>query len=135
MAMNVGATTAESSSFSTASQQSPGMGKDDFLKLLVGQLRNQNPMDPSGSEDFIQQMTMFSTLEQITNVAAAGERSEAALATQQAVDLIGRNVTYVKADGSTAQGVVERVTFDGGIPQLTIGGQTGIEPGAVTEVS
>lgn len=135
MAMNVGATSSESSSFTTASQQSPGMGKDDFLKLLVGQLRNQNPMDPSGSEDFIQQMTMFSTLEQITNVAATGERNEAALATQQAVDLIGRNVTYEKADGTSAQGVVERVTFDGGVPQLTIGGQTGIEPGAVTEVS
>ena len=135
MAMNVGATSSESSSFTTASQQSPGMGKDDFLKLLVGQLRNQNPMDPSGSEDFIQQMTMFSTLEQITNVAATGERNEAALATQQAVDLIGRTVTYGKADGTSAQGVVERVTFDGGVPQLTIGGQTGIEPGAVTEVS
>ena len=134
MAMNVGATTAESS-FTTASQKSPGMGKDDFLKLLVGQLRNQNPMDPSGSQDFIQQMTMFSTLEQITNLAAAGERNETALATQQAVDLIGRNVTYIKADGSTAQGVVERVTFDGGVPQLTIGGQTGIQPGAVMEVS
>ncbi len=92
-------------------------------------------MDPSGSEDFIQQMTMFSTLEQITNLAAAGERNEAALATQQAVDLIGRTVTYVKADDTTAQGVVERVTFGGGVPQLTIGGQTGIEPGAVTEVS
>lgn len=135
MAMNVSATSSESSSMTTASQKSPGMGKDDFLKLLVGQLRNQNPMDPSGSEDFIQQMTMFSTLEQITNLAAAGERNEAALATQQAVDLIGRNVTYVRSDGSTAQGVVERVTFDGGVPQLTIGGRTGIEPGAVTEVS
>ena len=135
MAMNVSSTSSESSSMTTAAQQAPGMGKDDFLKLLVGQLRNQNPMDPSGSQDFIQQMTMFSTLEQVTNLAAAGERTEGALATQQAVDLIGRTVTYVKADGATAQGVVERGTFDGGVPQLTIGGQTGIEPGAVTEVS
>ncbi|MEX2196718.1 MAG: flagellar hook capping FlgD N-terminal domain-containing protein [Thermoleophilaceae bacterium] len=135
MPMNIGATTSDTSSVTSAVQQAPGLGKDDFLKLLVGQLRNQNPMDPTGSQDFIQQMTMFSTLEQVTNMAAAGQRTEGALATQQAVDLIGRNVTYVKADGLTAQGVVERVSFADGIAQLTIGGETGIEPGAVTEVS
>lgn len=133
--MNVDATTSDSSPLTTAGQQGPGLGKDDFLKLLVGQLRNQNPMDPSGSQDFIQQMTMFSTLEQVTNLAAAGQRTEGALATQQAVDLIGRTVTYVGADGSTSQGVVERVIFEGGMPQLTVGGQAGIDPGAVTEVS
>lgn len=133
--MHVSSTGNDSGSLSAAAKQGPGMGKDDFLKLLVGQLRNQNPMDPSGSQDFIQQMTMFSTLEQVTNLAAASQRNEDALATQQAVSLIGRTVTYVKADGTSAQGAVERVTFEGGIPHLTIGGRAGIDPGAVTEVS
>ena len=134
--MNVSATssTGESTPMTSATQQGPGLGKDDFLKLLVGQLRNQNPMDPAGNQDFIQQMTLFSTLEQVTNLAAATQRNETALATQQSVDLIGRSVTYETAGGS-AQGVVERVSFVDGLPKLTIGGQTGIDPGAVTEVS
>ena len=119
----------------TSSTQGPALGKDDFLKLLVGQLRNQNPLDPSGSQDFIQQMTMFSTLEQVTNMAVSGERMTDALGSTQALDLIGRTVSYVKADGTTAEGVVEQVTFaEGGEPTLTVGGQPGIDPKAVTEV-
>jgi flagellar basal-body rod modification protein FlgD len=119
----------------TTSAQDAGLGKNDFLKLLVGQLRNQNPLDPMGDQDFIQQMTMFSTLEQVTNLAAAGERITGALGDTQALGLIGRTVTYVKADGTSAEGVVEQVTFgeDGG-PKLTVGGQTDIDPAAVTEV-
>lgn len=120
----------------TSSTENAGLGKNDFLKLLVGQLRNQNPLDPSaGSQDFIQQMTMFSTLEQVTNLAAAGERITGALGETQALDLIGRTVTYEKADGTSAQGVVEQVTFgEDQKPRLTVSGQTGIDPAAVTEV-
>ena len=132
--MNVSATSTGSPAPAPAQTKGPGLDKDDFLKLLVGQLRNQNPMEPSGSQEFIQQMTMFSTLEQVTNLAAAGQRTEEALATQQAVDLIGRTVTYTTA-GGTAEGVVERVSFTDGLPRLTIGGRDGIEPGAVTQVS
>src|SRR3712207_7846381 len=46
------------------------MGKDDFLKLLVGQLRHQDPMNPMEDKDFMGQMAQFSQLEQMTNVAS-----------------------------------------------------------------
>lgn len=113
----------------------PGLGKDDFLKLLVGQLRNQNPMSPAGDQEFIQQMTMFSTLEQVTNLAATSLQVADAVGASRAVALIGRNVTYAKPDGTTAQGVVEQVVFgEDGHPLLTVAGQAGVDPKAVREV-
>jgi flagellar basal-body rod modification protein FlgD len=135
--MNVSATsstTNQAAGLSNAVQQSGVLGKDDFLKLLVGQLRNQNPLEPTGSTEFIQQMTAFSTLEQVTNLAASSERTEAALAAQQAMDLVGRTVTYVTDAGETAEGVVERAIFDGKVPRLTIGERDDIVLAQVVEV-
>lgn len=112
-----------------------GLAKDDYLKLLVGQLRNQNPLNPAGDQDFIAQLTRFSTLEQVTNLAAAGERMSADMDATRAVGLIGRTVTYVGADGTAASGVVEQVSFSQAGASLTIGGVSGIDPATVTEVA
>ncbi len=116
------------------SQQQGVLGKDDFLKLLIGQMQNQDPLSPSDPTQQMGEMTQFSILEQITNLS----QSQAAQASndydQQAVGLIGRTVTYVRADGSSASGVVSSVTFTSRGPTLTIGADTGIAPVTVTEV-
>lgn len=44
------------------------LGKDDFLKLLITQVQNQDPMNPSSDTDFIAQMAQFSALEQMQNL-------------------------------------------------------------------
>jgi len=127
-------TTTTSTAGATAPRQQGVLGKDDFLKLLIGQMQNQDPLSPSDPSQQMGEMTQFSILEQITNLAQSQQASAENDYDQQAVSLIGRTVTYVRADGSSASGVVDSVMFTSRGPALTIGSDTGIAPVTVTEV-
>ena len=112
----------------TNAKPSGEMGKDDFLKLLVGQLQNQDPMNPMEDKDFMGQMAQFSQLEQVTNMAAA-------IQNDRAFSLLGREVTYNdEKTGELKNGTVEKVGIEGTTTTLTIGGVAGIKPDAVKEV-
>ena len=52
----------------TGSKLDKGLGKDAFLKLMVAQLRNQDPLNPAKGADFIAQTAQFSSLEQLQNI-------------------------------------------------------------------
>jgi flagellar basal-body rod modification protein FlgD len=77
------------------------LGKDAFLKLLVVQLQNQDPLNPLDDKEFIAQLAQFSSLEQMTNISN-GIKSLTEKTAQQdmlsAVNYIGKDVT---ASGST----------------------------------
>ena len=102
------------------------MGKDDFLKLLVAQLKNQDPSNAQDMDQMTQQMTQFSMLEQLTNLAQASEESNISLARTHAVELLGKTVSYRGKDGATKQGVVGHVDVTGSAPKLTVGGDSGL---------
>lgn len=85
----------------TDSIKQQDMGKDAFLRLLTVQLQNQDPLDPVKNEDFVAQLSQFSSLEQLQqiNEAVTGDSDQQAMAgVQQAIDsntavaLIGREV-------------------------------------------
>jgi flagellar basal-body rod modification protein FlgD len=109
------------------------LGKDDFLKLLVAQLQHQDPMAPTDNAEYMGQLAQFSTLEQITNVGEEMKRMRASSQVDQAVAMIGKNVGYLLADGTAAQGLVEAVSIDEGEINLKVGGVE-ISPSAVTSV-
>lgn len=106
------------------------MGKDDFLKLLTTELKNQDPMSPMDNKDFIAQMASFSSLEQMNNVAVSVNDLHDTFASltqqllvSQGAALIGKQVTGSAADGKSILGVVDSVNFPlNGPITLQIGG-------------
>ena len=110
------------------SSSNGSMGKDDFLKLFVAQLQHQDPMSPMNDSEFMGQMASFSTLEQVSNLAAANERVAANLTSSSAIGLIGRTVSYVDENDEIHTGKVDKVTTAGGVPSLTVDGVGGIDP-------
>jgi len=116
------------------SAEGNSLGQETFMKLLVAQMRQQNPMEPSDDKEMIAQMTQFSILEQLTSVAAASEAAATSGSIQQSLAVIGHDVSYKNADGTTGTGVVEQMSFVDGKPVLKIGGVDGISPSQITQV-
>ena len=110
------------------------LGKDDFLKLLVGQLQHQDPLAPSNDQEWIGQMAAFSQLEQVSNTAATSEKIVDALNRNGTLSLIGRTVTYLDETGASHTGVVQTVDMTGDKASLTVNGVAGIDATKVTQV-
>jgi flagellar basal-body rod modification protein FlgD len=110
------------------------MGKEDFLKLLVAQLKNQDPSNATDMEGMTQQMTQFSMLEQLTNLAESNETTNVSMARMHAVELLGKKVSYKDAAGGVSQGIVEHVDTTTSQPRLTIGGKAGLLLADVTSI-
>lgn len=127
--------TGTTSTTATTGQPAPtGLGKDQFLKLLIAQMKNQNPMNPTDDKEFVAQMTQFSILEQVTNLAVASSDTSAAARRDEAYGLIGRQVSWTDDAGAARTGTVERVTMEEGKPRLTVDGLPGIDPAKLTQV-
>ena len=113
----------------------PTLDKDAFLKLLVEQLKNQDPSSPQDSSQWTAQMAQFSTVEQLTNLATTSAKSAKSAAMSQAVALLGKTVSYIGQDGASAQGTVQRIDAGGDVPTLMIDGVAGVSLDSVSEVS
>jgi len=104
-----------SSSNATKTSKAQSMGKEDFLKMLVAQLKNQDPLNPMSGTDFATQLAQFSSLEQLTNLnngitnLGLYQSSQANL---QAVNLIGKEVTAGKGNGFIADGSPVSLYYD-----------------------
>ena len=85
------------------------LGKDAFLKLLVTQLKNQDPMKPMEDKEFIGQMAQFSSLEQAQN-------SNKTLKEQAAANTVGKYITAKLKDPNT--GMTAEVTGISGSVQI-----------------
>jgi flagellar basal-body rod modification protein FlgD len=105
-----------------ASLPTDQLGRDTFLKLMVAQLRNQDPMNPQDSAEFLAQTAQFTSLEKLDAVA---EQTSQALAAQMAFGastLAGRSVSYLADDGVTElSGTVDTVRFTATGPVLSVG--------------
>lgn len=99
------------------------LGKEDFLKLLITELRYQDALNPVNDREMIAQLAQFSSLEQMQNLGSKVEELAKAQNAAQATSLIGRTVTAVNGDGEEVVGKVASVEFYGDYVYLTVDGQ------------
>ena len=88
------------------------LGKQDFLKLLMAQLQNQDPLKPMDDSQMIAQMAQFSALESTQNLTNVIQQSSNMQTVIQAGALIGKYIEAQQADGTTINGAVTGVTFE-----------------------
>lgn len=103
---------------------------NDFLKLMVAQLRNQDPLNPTNSTEYMSQIAQFSSVEQGINTNAKLDQLLVNSNISQASTMIGLSLT--SADGSVS-GIVASVRIDssGSTAILKNGKQVPITPGVV----
>lgn len=94
------------------------LGKEAFLQLLVAQMKYQDPLEPTSNTEYISQLATFSSLEEMQNMRAS-------LETSQATGLVGKTVIMgVETSGVTnyISGRVEQVRKEGSKTYLSIDG-------------
>lgn len=86
------------------------LDKDDFLKLLVTQLRYQNPLEPMDNNEYIAQLAQFSSLEQMQNLNLQ-------VANLSAISTIGKSASAI-VEESEIEGVITGIAFSEGTVNL-----------------
>jgi len=109
------------------------LDKDAFLLLLVEQLKNQDPMNPQDSNDFVAQITQFSILEQLTNLHEEMAKLRCFQEISAASALIGRQVK-IQSGVEEVSGQVEKVTLTSDGVQVVVNG-SGYSMDYLTEVN
>src|SRR5580704_3850411 len=95
-----------------------GPSQPDFMKLLMAQMKNQDPTNPTSANDYVTQMAQFSSVQGITQLNQSITSLLALQGLTQGVSLIGKTVAYTNAAGKTMSGTVGSVVMVGGQPQL-----------------
>jgi flagellar basal-body rod modification protein FlgD len=102
--------------------QTGGFDRDAFMKLLIAQVRYQDPTKPLDSTEFVAQTAQFTTVEQLEKLASAQAK---ALSFQQVLlssALIGREIVAVDPGGQIVTGQVTSVNLDGDQPAVVVEG-------------
>lgn len=97
------------------------LDSEAFLKLLVAQLRYQNPMSPNDGSEMLQQTATFTQVETLQKVADAQEDLLGYHQTTIASAMVGKHVTAVGEEGEEFTGLVDGMRFSEDGPVLLVG--------------
>jgi flagellar basal-body rod modification protein FlgD len=122
------------SMYTAGTTKNAGTGKtlgdqDTFLKLLVAQMKYQDPSKPTDSTQFLAQTAQFTQVEKLGEIAEM-------ISAQQLIgasNLVGRTIAYLGDDGAEVTGVVTAAKLGGSEPTLKVG-NTDVQLSKVTEV-
>ena len=118
--MQIDPTHASMKAASTSASPMGSMGEQDFLQLLVAQLKNQDPLQPMDDKDFMAQLAQFSTLDQITSMNKALTAFTSNNLMSQASTFLGKEVDGLGANGAV-HGTVTGVSVIDGQTVLEVG--------------
>ena len=110
-----------SGSSATKATDKTQLDKDAFLKLLVAQMKYQDPSSPSDPSQFMAQTAQFTMVEKLTDLATNQSDLLAAQLKLAAGNLVGRTVTYTGSNGVDVSGVVTSATISGSNPTVKVG--------------
>jgi flagellar basal-body rod modification protein FlgD len=128
----VAASSSKASGTSETSKSKNDMDKDLFLKLLVAQMKYQDPSKPADTSQFLAQTAQFTMVEKLEELSKNQTELLTAQLMTSATSMIGRTVTYTGLDGKEASGVVTSTTI-GSNPTLKVG-NTDVALSSVKEV-
>jgi flagellar basal-body rod modification protein FlgD len=124
----------------TASGLSAGNAQklqDQFMNLLISQMKNQNPLEPLKNDQFLAQTAQFQSLQELqrlnTTMSSMIQSFSALTQLNHAASLIGKEATVVLADGSQTTGLVSGVSLEDGNVMLQIGDEA-VPLGAVRRI-
>jgi flagellar basal-body rod modification protein FlgD len=123
-----------SSSTLTTTQTASDL-KNEFLQMLMTQLKNQDPTDPVDDTAMLGEEAQFSTLEQMQNINSNLVSMMAMQNVSQAVNLVGKTVTGTDSTGASTTGIVSSLVFSSGSPELKLADGSIITLANVTAIS
>jgi flagellar basal-body rod modification protein FlgD len=99
------------------------LGQNDFLKLVVAQLANQDPLKPQGDTEFIAQMAQFTTLEQTKTMQTDIAQMRAQQQVLQGMSLLNRPVAIRTGDAAPVMGIVDKLDMEGDTLKVWVAGK------------
>jgi flagellar basal-body rod modification protein FlgD len=122
-------------SASTSVDRPDQMGSDTFLKLLVAEMKYQDPSNPMSSSDMMAQTATLTQTQALQTIADQNKQTLTLQRSLSAGALVGHQVSYTASDGSTQSGVISAVKISAvdNTSQAVIGGES-IDVGRITQV-
>ena len=115
-------------------QSKNDIDKDAFMKLMVAQLKYQDPLSPADPQQFLAQSAQFSAVEKLEHIAKQVSEQTWAMALNTAGGLVGKEITFLRMDGTTGKGVVTSATTDPDGIVLNVNGEE-VPLGAITTIA
>src|SRR4051812_35576055 len=118
-------TPASAAAAATSASGSGGPSQADFMKLLMTQMKNQDPLNPVSGTDFVTQLAQFSTLQGQQQLNTNINQMLMLQQVTQGASLIGKQITFTPSGNALAtSGTVSAVQMSNGAVQLVVGNQT-----------
>ena len=113
---------ATSTPAASTSVAGPQLDRDTFLKLLVAQLKYQDPSKPTDASTFITQSSQLAVVDKLDALNTSMERAALSTRFNTAANIVGRTVAYALPSGVPTSGAVTAVRFDGTDTFVEVGG-------------